>query len=217
PRGGPAGRRPRGRPAQPLLAVAGRGAPGRRADAQRDRPPARAGRPRPRGPGPPGRRRPRGAALADLRRAVVPGGGVPATDRPGGGPQAARPGALAAQPGPGRGVGGGRAASRTRAPDVESLVSRLTDEFVERLARGEQPDVEEYAGRHPELAAVLRQLLPALAALHGPAPAAAGGRLGDYRLVREVGRGGLGVVYEAVQEGLNRRLALNVLPFAPAL
>jgi eukaryotic-like serine/threonine-protein kinase len=112
---------------------------------------------------------------------------------------------------------------------VESLVSRLADEFVQALERGERPDIEDYVRRHPQLATLLRQVLPALRALRAdlsgsaaaetPAdgPALATGVLGDYRLVREVGRGGMGVVYEAVQVSLNRRVALKVLPFAAAL
>ena len=114
-------------------------------------------------------------------------------------------------------------ATDDRSPEV--LISQITDEFMQRLERGEQPEIEDYAGRYPEIAAVLRQVLPALQVLRGSgAPGASAnaevqpeGPLGDFRIVREIGRGGMGVVYEAVQISLGRRVALKVLPFAAAL
>jgi len=47
-------------------------------------------------------------------------------------------------------------------------------------------------------------------------PGMAGRLLGDFRLIREVGRGGMGVVFEAWQVSLNRRVAVKVLPSAAA-
>jgi eukaryotic-like serine/threonine-protein kinase len=112
---------------------------------------------------------------------------------------------------------------------VESLVAEVVDEFMDAVRRGERPAVEEYAGRHPQLAPLLRQVLPALQVIGVPEADSLSAddpliysdqslrSLGDFRLLREIGRGGMGVVYEAEQVSLGRRVALKVLPFAAAL
>lgn len=111
---------------------------------------------------------------------------------------------------------------------VEELVAVATDAYLESLHRGEQPEVEAFARRYPTISSILRELLPAVQVMHRAgssstptAPAApiasASGQVGDFRLIREVGRGGMGVVYEAEQISLGRRVALKVLPMAAAL
>ena len=103
-------------------------------------------------------------------------------------------------------------------------VEQLAEEFAARLRRGETPAVEEYAQAHPALAEEIRELFPTIAALEGlrrnkekPDGRASLGhiklkQLGDFRIIREIGRGGMGVVYEAEQESLSRRVAVKVLP-----
>ena len=52
----------------------------------------------------------------------------------------------------------------------DSLVGQVADEFLARLERGESPDVEEYARRHPEVGALLRQVLASLRAIRAAPP-----------------------------------------------
>lgn len=108
--------------------------------------------------------------------------------------------------------------SETLSPDEDAAATQLgliADEFTEALQRGDRPDVEAFAQRYPDLAGVLREVLPALQVMQTPAPAPTA--LGDFRIVREIGRGGMGIVYEAEQVSLGRRVALKVLPAHPAL
>ncbi len=97
-------------------------------------------------------------------------------------------------------------------------LERLAADYVDRLRRGERPTMAEYQKQHAGLASGIADLFPTIAALEGlregtsvhevSSPA----QLGEFRILRELGRGGMGVVYLAEQPSLARRVALKVLP-----
>ena len=106
-------------------------------------------------------------------------------------------------------------------------VDVLADEFSARLRDGDEPSIDEYAEQNPELADEIRATFPSIAMMErlslkehterrfeSQASRLTGhvsDSLGDFRIIREIGRGGMGIVYEAVQKSLKRRVALKVL------
>lgn len=101
---------------------------------------------------------------------------------------------------------------------------QISREYLAELEAGHAPDRHSYLARYPELAEILSECLDGIdlaQSLRPVSPPAAtefsGSPLGDFQIVREIGRGGMGLVYEAMQLSLGRRVALKVLPFAAAL
>jgi WD40 repeat protein/serine/threonine protein kinase len=114
-------------------------------------------------------------------------------------------------------------------------VIQALEEYAAALRDGRQPSRAEFQSRFPEIADALSECLEGLEFIQEAAPRLhesaaeppAGisvsediqphGSLGDFRILREIGRGGMGIVYEAEQISLDRRVALKILPFAAAL
>ena len=116
-------------------------------------------------------------------------------------------------------------------PSLLDPIEGLAEEYLRRIRRGEHPTPADYAAEYPQLAARILELFPALELLEGlkprpedrtgPRDDGAGGdapvvgrrvqRMGDYTLLRELGRGGMGIVHEAEHCSLKNRVALKVM------
>ena len=102
----------------------------------------------------------------------------------------------------------------------------LASEFADKARAGHKPDIEDYVRRYPRMEEQIRDLFPMVAALEQWKSDRESEllrnqlpdnfkieQLGDCRIVREIARGGMGVVFEARQGTLDRRVAVKLLPW----
>lgn len=99
--------------------------------------------------------------------------------------------------------------------DCEQLISQLCDQYSDLLRSGKDITPEQFAENYPDLAEMLRPALAAVRVLVALGKQdlmpTTGSVLGDFRIVRLIARGGMGVVYEANQLSLGRKVAIKVL------
>ena len=102
------------------------------------------------------------------------------------------------------------------APDKEEMLAQALADFLDRQAREEAPAIDGFCQKHPEIADELRPQLETLAAIDeamnpAVAPAPMPGQLSGYKVLSEIGSGGMGRVFLAMDERLGRRVAIKTL------
>jgi serine/threonine protein kinase len=107
---------------------------------------------------------------------------------------------------------------------VDARVAAALDRYIEAIESGRGQSKASFLSEHADLAERLAPCLDALDLMLGVDSGDERGiavapprRIGDFELIRQVGRGGMGVVYEAEQVSLGRKVALKMLPFAAIL
>ncbi len=98
--------------------------------------------------------------------------------------------------------------------DSTSL-DRIAEEFAIAVRNGDSPSIDEFVSRYPDAPSELQRLLRSVAMLEGlketPCESPVIRQLDDYSIIREIGRGGMGIVFEAIHRSLGRRVAIKVL------
>ena len=106
------------------------------------------------------------------------------------------------------------------------ILEQIVDHFTNRLRAGEHPAIADYQAQHPEFKDEIEDLLASVAMIeqlksdptNSPAKSrsldevSGLNRIGPYKINGEIGRGGMGVVFEAVHESLGKRVAIKVMP-----
>ncbi|MBI4583033.1 MAG: protein kinase [Planctomycetes bacterium] len=101
--------------------------------------------------------------------------------------------------------------------DENGVLDGLLAEYVDRMQSGEILLKEEILRDHPDIGSELLRKLQVFQDIGFQADGEPLGTLGDYTLRRQIGRGGMGVVYEAWENSMDRRVALKVMPKAVAV